>query len=510
MRAAARCTAAWTPLALFGDVAGATPALVIHDLAQDSRQVRPGALFLACSGSAGHGLDHADEALRRGAVAIAYEPDPRWPVGPLQELGRRAPLFPVAGLHARLGEIAARFFGYPSAAMTVVGVTGTNGKTSCSHFLAQALGAEGRCGVIGTLGAGVYPALVEHEHTTPDAVSVQRLLAQFRGAGARCVVMEVSSHALSQQRTRGVEFDVAVFTNLSRDHLDYHEDITAYWRAKETLFRQPGLRSIVVNADDSFGRLLLDNGPQAARTIAFGSSQVVHELGPRFVRALNIQVSPAGLIFDVVGSWGSGRVRSALLGEFNRHNLLAVTAVLLEMGMSFEDVLERIANVRAVPGRMERFGGGGSPLVVVDYAHTPDALEQALRAARVHCPGELWCLFGCGGERDRGKRPLMGAAAERWADRVVLADDNPRGEDGDEIIAGILAGMRAPGRARVRRDRRSAIAETLRAANEDDVVLVAGKGHEAYQSVGGRRLPLSDRHLVADVLATWPRRSGRA
>ncbi len=476
---------------------------VISGLQLDSRAVQPGDLFFACRGGRTHGIDFVSEALRRGAAAVVYDPDGANGVHPLG-----VPAIAVAELGAKVGLIAARYYHQPSAALRVIGVTGTNGKTSCSHYLAQALHRESApCGVIGTLGNGLFGALQESSHTTPDALAVQATLDALRQAQARAVVMEVSSHALAQGRVNGVDFRVAIFTNLTRDHLDYHGDMERYEQAKRRLFHWPQLDCAVVNADDPAGRRLLRALPAGVRPIAYSlnpeagrsldATATGRSIGHLWARS--VELSLDGLALELDGDWGRARLQAPLIGRFNASNLLAALAALLAEGWPLEQAVERLAATRAVPGRMERYHAPGRPLLVVDYAHTPDALEQALSAAREHSGGMLWCVFGCGGDRDRGKRPEMGAIAERLADQVVITDDNPRGEPGDAIVADICEGMRAPQLARVERDRPRAIHAAYAAAEADDVVVIAGKGHETYQEVAGRRLPCSDRALAAQL-----------
>ena len=468
----------------------------IGGLALDSRRVRRGDLFFACAGSRAHGLRFAGEAAGAGAAAVVYDADD--PAA--HEVGRTlradVPLIGVRRLAERLGPIAARFHRQPSRDMTVVGITGTNGKTSCCHYLAQAFSAGGEpCGVLGTLGYGLYGALRPASHTTPDAITLQAELARLRDAGAGRVVMEVSSHALDQGRTLGVAFTAAVFTNLSHDHLDYHGDAVAYGRAKQRLFTVPGLRFAVINRGDAFGRELIAGlGPQVV-CASFGFDAAAE--GERHVAGELLDASIDGMTLAIRSSWGEGTLRTDLLGRFNAENLLAVLAVLLLMDAPFDEALRRAAALRPAPGRMERIGGGpGRPLAIVDYAHTPDALEQVLRTLRAHCSGRLTCVFGCGGERDRAKRPLMGAAAARHADRVIVTDDNPRGEDPRAIVAEILAGMPSGSAAEVVQDRAAAIRAAIAGAGAGDIVLIAGKGHEDYQQIGERRLPFSDRVAV--------------
>ena len=475
----------------------------IHGVCADSRHVQAGDLFLACAGARAHGLDFSAQVLQAGAVAIVYEPPAA--AHPALAAAASVPLLALPGLHEQLGLIAARYYQQPSQALDVIGITGTNGKTSCSQFIAQALDQAGaRCGIIGTLGYGLYGELTAGERTTPDAVEVQHLLADMLMHGARYVAMEVSSHALDQGRVNGVNFQIAVWTNLTRDHLDYHGDMAAYAKAKQRLFMAPGLRHAVINLDDDYGRELLAAIPVGVQIIGYTlNTTTVQHIAPgtqHVVAGSDLRLTDTGIDLHVQSPWGAGRLRAGLLGRFNASNLLAALTTLLALGVPFDSAVQRLEHVSTVPGRMERFGGDRQPLVVVDYAHTPDALEQALRALRGHCHGKLWCIFGCGGERDTGKRPLMGEVAEQNADRVVVTDDNPRGEDPIQIVADIMTGMRNPDAAYLRRDRVQAIAFAIEQSRPGDVILVAGKGHEDYQLIGTRRIPYSDRLSVATLL----------
>ena len=473
---------------------------VVRGVQLDSRQVRAGDVFLACDGVQRRGRDFIPAALANGAIAIVYE-IAAGETAPLPLLtGDETPQIAVVNLAQRAGLIAERFYNEPSRDLFMVGVTGTNGKTSCSHYLAQALdSAAAPCGIIGTVGNGLLGDLQSGTHTTPDAVSLHALLAALRDEGARSVVMEASSHALDQGRVNAVAFDVAVFTNLTRDHLDYHGDMAAYGAAKQKLFHQPGLRYAVTNADDDFGRGLLANLRTEVQAVSYGLGGAAADAIPH-LQASAVQLHDDGMRFSVQSPWGAGEVRLPLLGRFNVSNVLAVLATLLITGMEFNEALRRLARLEAVTGRMQRFGGGNAPLVVVDYAHTPDALEQALMALRAHCRGLLWCVFGCGGDRDRGKRPLMGAVAARLADRVVITDDNPRSEDPAASAADIMEGS-GDAAAEVIHDRAAAIARALQAATAGDVVLIAGKGHETYQQIGTQYLPFSDQAVVARLLS---------
>lgn len=468
----------------------------VHGLCTDSRRVRTGDAFLATNGDRHRGHDYVDDAVRGGAVAVLV--DGLEGAGPSLPAG--VPSVAVPHLRERLGAIAARFYGNPSGDLRVAGVTGTNGKTTSTHLMAQALGVSSAAGVVGTLGHGIYRdgmlhALENATHTTPDAVTLQRLLAAMREAGSRDVCMEVSSHALVQGRVKDVRIHTAVFTNLSRDHLDYHGDLESYAAGKRLLFTHPGIEQAVINVDDPVGRDLIARIAKDVNVISYSmGGESVGE-----VHAASLRLEPDGLRMEVRSPWGRAELRSALLGRFNAYNLLAAFSVLVGWGVRVEEAAARLGSARAADGRAEVFESvPGGPRVVLDYAHTPDALENVLSALREHGAGRLCCVFGCGGERDTGKRAMMGACAERLADEVIVTDDNPRGEDGDAIVQDILSGMRNPARARIERRRERAIAEAVSRALPGDVVLIAGKGHETYQEIAGRRVPFSDRsELVA-------------
>ncbi|WP_303901789.1 UDP-N-acetylmuramoyl-L-alanyl-D-glutamate--2,6-diaminopimelate ligase [Thiohalomonas denitrificans] len=474
---------------------GRFASVMVSGIALDSRRVVEGGLFLALSGHSRHGLEYVESAVARGAAAILTESADDEPAS----LYQGVPLIKVRQLTSRAGRIAGRFYGEPSRQMHVIGVTGTNGKTSVSHFIASSLQDSAPCGVMGTLGAGVFGALHSTGHTTPDPVTLQALLNSVYSAGVNRLVMEVSSHALVQERVAGVAFDTAVFTNLTHEHLDYHGNMEAYAAAKRQLFEQPGLKTAVINADDPVGSDWLARLDVDLNVIDYGLAER-HGRSPRLL-GTDVRLGPRGLSLVIRSPWGSGTLATGLLGRFNAHNLLAALGALLAAGLEFDDALERLSRVQTVPGRMESFGGGGHrPLVVVDYAHTPDALEHVLRAAGEHCRGNLWCVFGCGGDRDRDKRPLMGRIAERYADFVVMTDDNPRNEDPYLIIEQIRQGMADPDAVQVIRDRGEAMACALQAAVPGDVVVIAGKGHESEQVMGGRSLPFSDRETAARLL----------
>ncbi len=448
----------------------------------DSRKVQPGDLFLALPGEIVDGRKYIDRALKAGAVAVFAE---------AQDLSdERDLVIPVEGLMQQVSAIADRFYGHPSAEMEVVGVTGTNGKTTCTQLLAQLYAALGEtAGVVGTMGYGTMgpgsSTLIDTGMTTPDAIALQEILSELCLEGARHVAMEVSSHSLSQGRVAAVQFKTAVFTNLSRDHLDYHGTMADYAAAKSKLFAMPGLSAAVVNIDDPMGADLakrLHSDVKCYRySIGHDNAEIV---------ATGVSLDAAGIRAGIVTPWGRGELRSKLLGEFNLSNLLAVVAVACIEGFSLGDVLAAVATLSPVEGRMELVDAEAGPKVVVDYAHTPDALKQALLSLRMHCRGDLWCVFGCGGDRDPGKRKDMGEIAATLADHVVITSDNPRNESPLGIIEDIQSGAGLS--ALVKVDRGEAIQYAVVRALEEDVVLIAGKGHERYQVIGDTQLPFSD------------------
>ena len=478
---------------LLPDVAAVPPTLAITGLVLDSRVIAPGDAFVAIGGFGTHGLHFIEQARAANAGAILFEP-------PVPDDVPAPPddAIAVPGLRARMGAMADAFHGHPSRAMEMVGVTGTSGKTSTVQLLAQAWTLLGTpSGTVGTLGAGLYGEAVATGFTTPLVLQMHALLADLRDAGAKSVAMEVSSHALDQGRVDAVHFDVAVFTNLSRDHLDYHGDMATYGAAKARLFSRDGLRAAVVNLDDDYGRGLFERipaGVQRIGTSARGDSAAQ-------VGADNLVLDASGIAFDLHVEGTRLPVRSSLLGRFNVANLLVVAGVLSFQGVEPRAIADVLSRLQPIPGRMNRLGGDGVlPLVVIDYSHKPDPLEQALASLRGHLRGRLVCVFGCGGERDRGKRPQMAAIAEANADMVIVTDDNPRGEDGDAIVADIVAGFSNPQAVVVERDRRKAIARALGEAGADDIVLIAGKGHETYQEVAGVKHPFDDGQVAREML----------
>ncbi|MCB1723302.1 MAG: UDP-N-acetylmuramoyl-L-alanyl-D-glutamate--2,6-diaminopimelate ligase [Chromatiaceae bacterium] len=465
---------------------------VVNSIALDSREVGDEGLWLALQGTRGHALDHLADARGRGAVAVLAEPAGQWDRDRIAALAGEVPVIAVPGLRRQAGEIAARFFGQPAQAMRIVGVTGTNGKTSVASFLAQALSTRVPTAVLGTVGNGFPGDLAPSSHTTLDAVNLHATLEQLFGRGARAVAMEVSSHALDQERVAGVPFHTAVFTNLTRDHQDYHGSMQAYAEAKKRLFRRPGLSIAVINVDDGVGAHLATEVRPRVFTVCVGHANDAVRLGDRYLQIRDVETRADGLRIRFESSWGPGELQSHLLGAFNATNLCLALAVLLAWDMPPGAAMAALNRVQAVAGRMMAFVAPRRPRVVVDYAHTPDALEQALEALRGHVEGRLICVFGCGGDRDRGKRPQMGEVAQRLADLVVLTDDNPRSENPRHIVTDILSGIEQRDKVRVEHDRAAAIRSSIAAARPDDLVLVAGKGHEDYQESAGERRPFSD------------------
>ena len=500
-------TAIPTRTARLADIAAglidAPAALEVSDVTLDSRAVTSGALFLACRGRGRHGSEFAAEALARGARAILYEPAADRPDGRRPQVPPGVFAAAVPQLRQHAGVIADRFFEQPSRALTVAGITGTNGKTTCAWLLAQALDHCSRpAAYMGTIGFGFPGALAATEHTTSDAVTVHRRLAELRALGAEVVSMEVSSHALDQDRVGGVRFHTAAFTNLTRDHLDYHGTMAAYADSKARLFAWPGLAVRVINVDDEFGARLAGqlSAAQLVITLRHGAtpSMPAHA---RMVRAVRAEATVFGLALEVESSWGAAKLSVPLIGEFNADNVLTVLAVLLAWEVPLPEAAAALESCRAAPGRMEAFGGrDGAPLAIVDYAHTPDALAKALRAARVHCRGSLRVVFGCGGDRDPGKRPMMGRIAAELADEAVVTDDNPRNEPPERIVEQILAGIPQGVAVQVEHERALAIQSTLARSGAGDVVLIAGKGHEEYQIYGSKRRPFSDQSVARAAL----------
>ncbi|MEE4658927.1 MAG: UDP-N-acetylmuramoyl-L-alanyl-D-glutamate--2,6-diaminopimelate ligase [Halieaceae bacterium] len=480
---------------LLADIAPA-PALPVAGLALDSRELLQGDLFIALPGERHDGREFLAQAREAGASAVLAE---QGLSGAQRAAAGEMPVVEIEGLARHVGVIASRYFAEPSAAMTTVGVTGTNGKTTTSRLLAQILRPHfGHCGVIGTLGATLDNQVVEALNTTPDAIRLQRQLADWRDQGVGAAVLEVSSHSLVQHRVAGLAFNTAIFTNLSRDHLDYHGDMESYAGAKALLFASPGLQHAVVNRDDPWADVMIAALSSATSLHLYSLSR-----GEVAVSVSAVRYHNSGLEARVHTPWGDGLLRSPLAGDFNLSNLLAALTAACLAGMPLEAVLEQAARVETIAGRMQYIPNSRGLQLVVDYAHTPDALAKALAALRAHTAGRLWVVFGCGGDRDTGKRPEMGRIATALADRVVITSDNPRGEAPLAIIDDVLAGVPPADVANVavEADRAGAIAMAVSQAQPGDCVLVAGKGHENYQIIGGERLPFSDVQALREALS---------
>ena len=466
--------------------------LVIQGIASDSRRVRPGFAFFACQGGLQERPQYIISAVENGAAVVVVDADE-----PL-DIVVKVPLVRIRGLAEKLGHIAAKYFDYPARQLVLIGVTGTNGKTSCSHLMAQSLASQGiQCGIIGTLGYGLPGDLTSLENTTPGAIDLQGILYQLQSRATH-VVMEVSSHGIAQHRIAGCEFRFAVFTNLSRDHLDFHGSMQEYGATKLKLFQQKSLATAVVNLDDAFAKDIKDGLSESVALV--GAS--LHCEGDRpgnYLCGDIVERSLEGTRVSLMTSWGNTEFTTHLLGEFNITNILLVLGVALELGLPLIDCIRSVEELRPPAGRLESFSAANKPLVIVDYAHTPDALEKVLQTLRFHTEGDLWVLFGCGGDRDKGKRPQMGRIAERYADHVWLTNDNPRGESPQRIIDDILQGIQNSSAIRVVPARDEAIRAMIHAAAANDIVLIAGKGHEDYQLIGNRAFPFSDRETVSRI-----------
>ncbi|MFD2178799.1 UDP-N-acetylmuramoyl-L-alanyl-D-glutamate--2,6-diaminopimelate ligase [Veronia pacifica] len=474
------------------------PDVSISGITLDHRELKPGDVFIAIQGHVVDGRRFIADAIKAGACAVIADGGESGD-NTSSAFDSGIPVITLPYLKSCLSEIAARFYQSPSSRLRVVGITGTNGKTTISQLLSQWLNLLGKkSAVMGTAGNGFLDALKPAANTTGSALDIQKNLADFHQQQATHVAMEVSSHGLVQGRVSAVNFDAAVFTNLSRDHLEYHGTMEAYAEAKLMLFTHYGCPVSVINADDSVGQQWLKNMPEA---IAVGNSQAaVSQHQGKKLWLTDAQYSPHGVEVAFDSEWGAGKFNAALVGPFNVSNLLLSLATLLGMGYPLDDLLIAAGKLVAVCGRMEVFSREKLPLIVVDYAHTPDALEKALDASRRHTKGQLWCICGCGGDRDTGKRPMMAEIAEQMADHVILTDDNPRSESPVQIINDMLSGMTAPDNANVLHDRREAMTFAFEKAGPDDVILVAGKGHEDYQVLASGKIHYSDRETAQALL----------
>ena len=471
--------------------------LEVLGLSLNSHEVAKGDVFIALNGAKQHGLAYANQAIENGAVAILYDSQDSLFAQKYVDYAQVIAIS-VPNLMQNLGEMSARFYQHPSLAMAVIGITGTNGKTSCSQFLSQLLehGA-----FIGTLGWGTPSQLNKTLNTTPDALTVQKILATLQKTNCQFVAMEVSSHGIAQGRVNGVQFHGAVFTNLSRDHLDYHVTMEAYLDTKLQLFRTKNLNFVVVNLDDAMSQKVIDVIAGDVKVI--GVSTLEHN-SPRgeTLQANNVQLNLSGIECDIRWQNQMQKVHIPLIGRFNLENVLCTLGVMLAVGMEFFAAVERLSSLKSVDGRMTRLGGvNNQPLVIVDYAHTPDALEQVLKSLRQHTQGSLSVVFGCGGDRDRGKRPQMGRIAEQYADHIFLTDDNPRFESNEKIIQAILSGCMLQ-KHQIIHHRAQAIKEAIMQASVQDCILIAGKGHETYQEIEGVQYPFDDTQCVREVLVT--------
>ena len=478
--------------------------IAVTGVTQDSRRVCDNDVFIAVPGATAHGLQFAEQAVGSGASVVLWDAADNRCEDLTAALDQAVICLQVEGLLQKTGEIASRFYGHPSHELYLVGITGTDGKTSVSHYLAQCLNTDASpCGVLGTLGNGLIDSLEKTGLTTASAVQVQRSLASLLEQGAASAAMEVSSHGLDQGRVDGVAFDTAVFTNLSQDHLDYHKTMESYFEAKAKLFATEGLKSAVINLDDEFGRALAQKFRHRLAVFGYSTSPDAGSLEPYadfVVHARSIEAAEHGFDINVVTPKGSGYFSLNLLGEFNVSNSLAVLATLLLNNVDFDEALKRLQALKPVAGRMELIASKDMPTVIVDYAHTPQGVTAACAAARLHFGGELWCVFGCGGDRDREKRPLMARAAERVADHVVVTSDNPRHEDPEAIIQQIIGGFSRPASVNSFVDRREAIAYAVTQATAEDVILLAGKGHESCQIIGDRYSGFDDRDVARALL----------
>lgn len=474
------------------------PALSLCDMVLDSRIAAAGDLFVAIVGHHIDGRHFIPQAIAQGVAAVIAEADGVAKEGEIHQ-SHGVPIIYLSGLNKRLSALAGQFYRQPGEKLRLIGVTGTNGKTTTTQLIAQwAQLMNETSAVMGTIGYGILGRVTPTENTTGSAIDIQHRLNDLLTQGATLVAMEVSSHGLVQDRVADLPFAAAVFTNLSRDHLDYHGDMLRYEQAKWLLFSSHRVDKMIINADDAVGARWLAKLPQAVAVTM--DNALPENWQGKWLKANKLSYHDDGAEIEFESSWGGGKIASRLLGAFNVSNLLLALATLLALGYSRKELLETASMLQPVCGRMEVFTAINHPTVLVDYAHTPDALEQALQAARLHCKGQLWCLFGCGGDRDKGKRPLMAAVAERFADRVIVTDDNPRSEEPAATVADIMAGFSSAANVQVIHGRAEAVTSVIMQAKSDDMILIAGKGHEDYQLIGDRRLDYSDRITVARLL----------
>ena len=477
-------------------------AVEVTGLAVDSRQCQPGNVFCACPGHQTHGGDFIEQALQQPLAAVLVDAD--YAVLPaVADIAtqRQIPIIMLPELTQQLSLLAERFFNLAQYDVPIVAVTGTNGKTSISHFFMQAMRQLNyQCGVIGTTGYGFETELLETELTTPDIFTLYQRIATLCQQGADYIAMEASSHALQQGRLGQLAIDTAIYTNLTPDHLDYHENFSSYAQAKRLLFLQKGLTKAIINADDEIGLQFINEFSQDLSVVAFSRKKRKLSADIPVVYAENVMISAKGISAKIISPWGQGVLQAPVLGEFNLENLLAVLAALIHFEVPFAKALTVLSHVHGICGRMQSLGGGNEPLIIVDFAHTPDALAKALIALRQHKPRQLWCVFGCGGCRDKEKRPLMGEVAEKYADVIVLTNDNPRQEQPEDIVDHIQQGIVDNQQVHVELDRQQAIAYAIAQAGSDDIILVAGKGHETYQQIGDEKIPMHDQTIIKELL----------
>jgi UDP-N-acetylmuramoyl-L-alanyl-D-glutamate--2,6-diaminopimelate ligase len=475
------------------------PNIAVSDITTDSSRVGEGSLFLACQGLQHHGLEFVADAVVADATAIAWEPAQGVSAPAVPE---SVATFSVADLDQHVGVVADRFFGEPSEHISVIGITGTNGKTTTAWLASEALSQlAGKSAYMGTLGYGVVPDLVSSALTTPGCIAVHRRLHELQQAGVKNTVMEVSSHGLDQGRIDGVRVQTAAFTNLSRDHLDYHGDFAAYKAAKAKLFSAATLQTAVINTGDEFGAELARSLGDRVKVISVALAERVQPDAEPALSAVYSESVEQGLRIQFSGAFGAAEMNSALWGRFNVENLLVATGILLAHGYSLEQAVVALQNGSVPPGRMQVLKRAeDQPAVIVDFAHTPDALANVLETIRHYCAGKIVCVFGCGGERDQGKRGEMGAVASQLADSIIVTNDNPRNEDPQAIIDAIIAGIETDINYEVLPDRAAAIRQAITNAEATDVILIAGKGSENYQLIAGKAELFSDEETAAAVL----------
>ena len=486
------------------DVLQSCSDVYVNNIVLDHRKANPGDLFIAYQGLSSHGLLHAQGAIDKGVSVILWDGECEHKDEILQTVSRSALCLHCENLKQVSGVIASRYHDRPSRELNVIGVTGTDGKTSIAHFIAQCLDSHDvHCGVMGTLGNGFIHDLHPTGLTTADALKVQESLAEIKDAGAKHVVMEVSSHGLDQGRINGVEVKTAILSNFSQDHLDYHDTIEEYAQAKKKLFSVPGLKTAIINLDDEFGRELAKDCK--SRLCVWGYSmqsdiQQTCECADYIIVTEKIEATETGYRLSVKTPKGSGSFDINLLGYFNVSNILASLAALLVSEVTFEEAIRKLSTVHPVSGRMEIIAVPDRPIVIVDYAHTPQGLTAACSAVREHFSGDMWCVFGCGGDRDKSKRPLMAKVAEKYADHIIVTSDNPRFEKPELIIEEIMSGFVKLDNVEVMQDRKSAIYKAVQAAKVGDVILLAGKGHEASQIVDDVHIAFDDRRVARESL----------